>query len=259
VAQVPTFEVKQPHHSALTADQILMEIKELPPSPVPGETSIRGLKRMSKTASLALIGANLVMLFAAAYHSWGYEYILAMLWWETVIIGFFNLGRILVVCLKIDGFGKYVGFANLHTRLLTAFFLGMIFIVKFGGFALGVGLVVLMAPAIFTNTEGDGLSASFDAANAVGPYILVPLIALFLSHGISFFQNFVGRQEYQWSGLFKLMFWPYFRLVLLMAVVAIGFLLAKTNPDLGQAPVFTMAVILVKLAVDWGTHKYEHR
>ncbi len=28
---------------------------------------------------------------------------------------------------------------------------------------------------------------------------------------------------------------------------------------LGRAPVFIMALILVKLAVDWGTHKYEHR
>lgn len=214
---------------------------------------------MSKSASLALIGANLVFLFVAAFRSWGYEYILAMLWWETVIIGFFNLGRILVVCLKIDGFGKYIGFANLHTRLFTAFFLGMIFIMKFGGFAVGVGFVVLMAPAMFTDTDGDGIEASFDAANAVGPFILLPLIAIFLSHGISFFQNFVGRQEYKWSGLFKLMFWPYARLALLMAVVLLGFLLAKSNPGLGQASVFTMAVILVKLAVDWGTHKFEHR
>lgn len=217
------------------------------------------MKKMSKSASLALIGANLVYLFVAAFRNWGYEYILAMLWWETVIIGFFNLGRILVVCLKIDGFGKYIGFANLHTRLFTALFLGTIFIVKFGGFALGVGLVVLMAPAMFTDTDSDGIKASFDAANVVGPFILIPLVAIFLSHGISFFQNFVGRQEYQWSGLFKLLFWPYFRLVLLMAVVLIGYLLAKTNPGLAQAPVFTMAVILVKLVVDWGTHKFEHR
>jgi hypothetical protein len=214
---------------------------------------------MSRAASLALIGANLVMLCVAAFRHLGYEFLLAMLWWETVIIGFFNLGRILVVCLKIDGFGKYVGFANLHTRLFTAFFLGTFFLVKFGGFALGVGLLVLMAPAAFTETDGDGLAAALDAAYALGPFLVVPVLALFVSHGLSFFRNFVGRREYRWSSLIKLLFWPYARLGLLMLVILLGFLLARATPQLGQTPVFTVAVILVKLVVDWGTHRFEHR
>lgn len=213
----------------------------------------------SRIASLFLVGSNLVILFMAAFRQWGYEYILALLWWETVIIGFFNLGRILLVSLKADGIGKHIGFANLQTRLAVAFWLSALFIVKFGGFALGVGLLVLLAPAAFVDDGTSGIGPALDAAGVVGAGIIPAIVLLFISHGVSFFRNFVGRQEYRWTGLFRLLLWPYVRLTLLMAVVILGFLVAQANPSLGNAPGFTLVVIILKLVVDWGTHRFEHR
>ncbi len=125
-----------------------------------------------------------------------------MMGWERVIIGFFNFGRIIVVSLKAEGIGKHIGFANLQTRLAVAFWLSALFIVKFGGFALGVGFLVLMAPATFVQDQTSGIATAGEASQVIGAG-LVPVIAiLIISNGISFFQIFVGREEYRWTGLF---------------------------------------------------------
>jgi len=216
------------------------------------------LKPRSRMASLALFGANLAILFIAAFRKWGCEYLLAVMWWEAVIIGFFNLCRIFVVGLKAEGLGKNIGFANLESRLFFTFWVSTLFVVKFGGFVLGVGFLVLLAPVLAVGNGENEFSAMAEAAQAIGGS-LVPVIGLlFVSHGVSFVQNFLGRGEYRWSGLMKLLFWPYARLAILMLVIFGGFLAAQMFPDLGRTRIFTMAVILAKLAVDWGTHRFEH-
>lgn len=215
---------------------------------------------MSRLAAAALALANLVMLFVAAFQKWGYEILLSTIWWETVIIGFYNAGRIFVVCMFGEPLGKWISFANAGSRLFVALGLIGFFVLKFGGFALALGLLVLLAPAALT-TGGDthNLVAAADAAQAVGPIVFPVVVALFLSHGVSFVQNYIRRREYERSGVLLLLFWPYARLAGLLLIVLLGLAATRTVPGLAQTPLFTVGVILLKLVVDVATHRLEHR
>ena len=68
---------------------------------------------------LALVAANLVPLAGALFLGWDLAAIMLLYWAESAIIGFFNLCKMLV----IGGWG--------------AAFIGVFFIVHFGGFLAG--------------------------------------------------------------------------------------------------------------------------
>ena len=213
----------------------------------------------SRLAAAALAAANLVVLAVAGFQKWGYEFLLATVWWETVIIGFFNVGRILIVSLFGDPLGKKIGFANAGSRLAFALIVAGFFVVKFGGFALGLGLLVMLAPAAFTASGAHDLHAAAEAVQAVAGMVLPAVAVLFVSHGISFVQNFIRRREYRQSGILMLLFWPYARLALMLPVVLLGFAATRMIPALARTALFTAAVILLKLFVDYATHRIEHR
>lgn len=223
------------------------------------ETREHSITTTSRLAATALAVANLVVLAVAGFQKWGYEFLLATVWWETVIIGFYNVGRILIVCLFGDPLGKKIGFANAGARLVFALIVAGFFAVKFGGFALGLGLFVMLTPAAFATGGTHDLHAAVEAAQPVAGMVLPVVAVLFVSHGISFVQNFIRRREYRQSGILMLLFWPYARLALMLPVVLLGFAATRMIPALARTTLFTAAVILLKLFVDYATHRIEHR
>jgi hypothetical protein len=217
------------------------------------------MKRLSIPAT-ALLVANIITLCVAAFQKWGYQALLAVFWWETVIIGFYNVGRIFVVAIFAEPLGKRIGLADTSSRVLFTIGLMGLFVFKFGGFALAMGLLVLVAPAAFANGGNSAeLSAVADGVQATGEGVLVAVAALFISHGVSFVQNFVRKREYERCSVLFLLFWPYARLALLMLVILLGFAATGMVSGLARVPLFTVAVIALKLFVDMLTHRFEHR
>jgi hypothetical protein len=216
-------------------------------------------KPISRLAAGALALANLIVLVVAGFQKWGYELLLATVWWETVIIGFYNVGRIVVVFLLGDPLGKRIGFTKAGSRLFFALAVTGFFVLEFGGFALGLGLFVMLAPAAFTVGGGHDLHVALVAAREVAGMVLPVVAVLFVSHGISFVQNFIRRREYRRGGILMLLFWPYARLALMLPVVLLGFAATRVLPVLARTTIFTVAVILLKLFVDFATHRFEHR
>ncbi len=223
------------------------------------ETRGPAITPTSRLAAAALAIANLVILVVAGFRQWGYEILLATIWWETVIIGLYNVGRIFVVCLFGEPLGKRIGFTNTGSRVFFALLVVGFFVVKFGGFALGLGLFVMLAPAALGAGGTHDLGAAAEAASAVAGTVFPVVALLFVSHGVSFVQNFIRRREYRRSGILALLFWPYARLVLMLPVVLLGFAATRMIPGLARTAFFTIAVILLKLVVDFATHRFEHR
>ncbi len=83
-----------------------------------------------------------------------------------------------------------------------------------------------------------------------------PLLALVLSHGVSFVQNFLGKREFEHFATEKLMQQPYKRIVLLhIAIIAGGFgVMALGSP----LPLLILTVV-GKIALDIHLHRREHR
>jgi len=215
---------------------------------------------MNRITSAALVLANIVVAFVAVTQQWGYYSVILVYWWEAVIIGFYNLGRMFVVCMVGDPLGKRVGIEGAGARLVLAIVLGGFFIAKFGGFAIGLGLMVMGAPAMLAEGENpDDLAVIADGLTAVGGSVMTAAAMLFISHGISFFVNFLGRREFKRSNVLLLLFRPYARMVLMVVVLLLGLAAAAYFPALGRTTAFAVAIVLFKLLVDLASHKFEHR
>ena len=98
---------------------------------------------MKRLALVSLVGANLLVAFQVLRHDWGYYETILIFWCEALIIGAYNVLRLLLVGLfgerpLGETVSRYVefspGFRVLATAVGTAFFA-----CKFGMFALGNG------------------------------------------------------------------------------------------------------------------------
>jgi hypothetical protein len=115
---------------------------------------------VSRTGLVALIVANLFVALQTLRHEWGYYDTLLIYWGEVVILGLYNVLRLMVVGVfgaapLGDRVARWVDLGSRLNRLIyTAIGVGF-FVVKFGGFALVIGLFVVLLPAALT-PDGDG-------------------------------------------------------------------------------------------------------
>jgi hypothetical protein len=211
---------------------------------------------------IALVIANLLVALQALRHEWGYYETLLIYWGEALIIGGYNVLRLIMVGLASEQpFGSWAskwvefspGFRIVATLVGTGFF-----IVKFGTFALIVGMLVVAMPG-YSAEGGTAGRQVWAGLTAAGPGVAVALGALTLSHGASFVRNFVMRREYAHLSLFGLVFWPYLRLSLVVMVLAFGLIVARVWQGLGSVTTFAAAMVLAKLAADLVTHILEHQ
>ena len=97
--------------------------------------------------------------------------------------------------------------------------------------------------------------AAREALYAIFAPLWASLAALFISHGVSFVDNFLGRREYVGTTMNALMMAPYRRIMVMQMALIFGgwiILLLKT-------PVPALALlILFKTALDFTAHRKEH-
>lgn len=166
---------------------------------------------------------------------------MVLFWAESGIIGFYALLRLCWVA----------GW--------SAIFLGPFFLVHFGGFM--VGHLFFIFALFIRGVEADGtVAAGADAGvletlgDVFGPLYL-GLLALFLSHGISFFTNFLRRREYAGRDPSEQMKEPYKRIVVMHVSIIFGGWFILT---LG-APVWALVLLVaLKTGVDVVAHRKEH-
>ena len=127
------------------------------------------------------------------------------------------------------------------------------FIVHYGGFMAGHLLFIFgfFAPELVS-------SSFFPSRETIGQLlhnVALPLVALFISHGISFIHNFIGKREYGRTGTEKQMLAPYRRIILMHITIILGGWLVL----LLKAPLFgLMILVLLKTVADIRAHMKEH-
>ena len=192
---------------------------------------------LGSATTLALIVANLIPLLGALFWQWDLGALMVLYWAESAIIGFFNLCKILVI-------GRWSGI-----------FLGIFFLGHFGGFMAGHFLFIY---TLFVEGLGEGSSSGGDlrAVAEMFTSLWPALLVLFLSHGYSFFANFLGRREYLQRTVKTQMSEPYGRIVLMHLVIIFGGALSMA---LGEATPALVLLIAAKTLVDVRAHRKEHR
>jgi len=215
------------------------------------------LENLKKKSALFLIFSNLIPLYGIFFQNWDAFWIVLLYWTENLIIGFFNVLRMIFVRVSnpIENLGKL---------LMIPFF-----IFHYGAFCGGHGLFIM---ALFRK-DPEGL---FDKptwpfffvfiellVNVIKKVLeifpqemIIPFIALFLSHGFSFVYNFFIKEEFKNTNSKDLMGKPYTRIVVLhIAIIAGAFPVMYFG-----SPVYLLVVlILIKIIIDLYLHNKEHK
>ena len=177
-----------------------------------------------------LILANLVPLFGSLFFGWNLFSIIFIFWAENLVVGFYNIFRIL----KADGDKASIG-AKIGSSIFFTF--------HYGIFTLVHGVFVF---ALFGKNLG-GHSGLFG--------ILTSVIFLFISHGYSYFSNYIYKGEYKKISLASTMMAPYGRIVVLHLTIIFGgsFIMLLNAPQIAVS-----LLVLLKIFIDTSAHKKEH-
>ena len=185
-------------------------------------------------SSLALLGANLIPLFGVLLGGWNIFEVMILFWAESAVVGFYNLLKMWVI-------GRW-----------SVLFIGPFFVGHFGGF-MAVHLLFIYG---FFN-QGVASDADISSFQVLTDLIqLAPaLVAFFVSHGISYYANFLGRKEYLGKEIRGQMGDPYKRIVIMhLTIIFGGFLVMVFDSGLPAL----LLLILLKLGADLRAHIAEH-
>jgi len=192
------------------------------------------LGRHRSTASLAgLLIANAIPLIGVLFFGWSLITVLVLYWLENGIVGLWNIPRIALA--KGEDPGQDVATAARNQRAFIIPF----FIIHYGIFWLGHGffLMILSQSSILGGTdpgfpsvmplEPVGLDGGFaGGASAWGTLdtsaVVFAGVAMLVSHGVTFFADYVRRREYERISPSRQMFAVYGRVVVLHVAIVIG-------------------------------------
>ena len=152
-------------------------------------------------STLALIVANLVPVAGAVFFGWNLGDVMVLYWAESAVIGFYNLCKLIKI--------------NRWTGILS----GVLFIAHFGAF---MAVHFLFIWGIFVKGLADSSGGDLTEVARLFVGLWPALLALFVSHGISFFKNFLGKREYVGRNVSKQMAEPYGRIALMHVVLIFG-------------------------------------
>jgi len=211
-----------------------------------------------KFSLAALVLANLVPLAGVLWLGWDAGVVVLLYWAENLVVGAYTVLKLALVQVErpAQNFEKLInipffcihfgGFTAVHGVLLMSFF------------GLGDGMRDLLpghtwpGPLVFLQML---VSVVAELWSVRPPGMEWPLLALVVSHGVSFVQNFLLGREYAQLTVRKVMTQPYGRIVMLhVAIIAGGVFVLKLGSPL------PLLIILVgfKIGLDLWLHRRSH-
>jgi len=216
-------------------------------------------------AVATLIVANLVPLAGVLFLGWDVWGILIIYWLENGVVGLFNVLKMrravgseteTVPATRAGGRTRRISAMTINGRPASGTekaFLIPFFVMHYGMFWVVHGIFVLTLP-LFAAMGADGQP---DLGTTLDPLAVVfAVVVLFISHGVSYELNFIGRGEYLRTSPAAQMFAPYGRLVVLHVTIIFGAILIGVT---GAPAAAVVVLVLLKIALDVGLHLAEHR
>lgn len=162
----------------------------------PYETDSKTHSLDSKTHSLRssgvlLIAANVIPLIGTFFFDWNVLDIVLVYWCETIIVGIYTILRINLVqkdSLKFGGVGGKI-------------FISCLFLLHYGVFCFGNGVLLM-------NTLAPEMNGAQEAFLMLTASLKWTLLALIMSHGYSFYHNYLGSGENTRTKVAEEMFIP---------------------------------------------------
>jgi len=200
------------------------------------------LRKLFTPSVIFLIAANLLPFYGVLYLEWKVFPILLLFWIENVIIGVFNILK--MIFSEPENLLKWI----------AKLFMVPFFSFHYGMFTAIHGIFVL---ALFGNQEP---GAPNEILDSVLPIIFeyklfYAVFGLIISHGFSFIWNYIGKGEYKSAKIQELMGKPYGRVVVLHVTIIFGgfLLMALKSPEAGL-----LILLILKIFIDIKAHLREH-
>lgn len=192
--------------------------------------------------TFSLVAANVVPLVGALFFSWSLASVIFLYWTENVVVGIFNIARMKRARGSLGvGSRQFKVNGKPYTPDMKGSLI-FFFIIHYGLFTFVHGVFVLV---LFGQPVGLG-----------AVQFLLALASLFISHGISYETNFIGKHEYERMSPPELFFHPYKRVLILHLTVLLGGTLSQL---IGFPVVAAVFLILLKMVMDLIIHTWEHR
>ena len=193
----------------------------------------------------ALIVTNAVTIYLAAVQHWNLFDIVIVYWAQSVIIGIFNVVRMLTMenfsieNITING-------QPAQSKRGVQIFMAAFFAIHYGFFHLGYLIFILSG--IFTGTpDGGAPSAGLLVVGA-------PIALFFANHLFSFMQNHQADAQRR-ANIGVVMFFPYVRIIPMHLTIIFGGLLGVAGKGMWTLVLF----LTLKAAADVLMHIVEHR
>ena len=207
------------------------------------------LWHQDRPAAWSLVLINIMPLIGVLFLGWNTGSLLILYWAENIVVGAFNVLKL--ITLRTDNWVE-----KAQSVVMIPFF-----IVHYGGFTLAHGIFVFVLASKFSTghfdttlwREGGGVSQ--EAWDLVTPWLWASFAIMWISHGVSFFTNYLGKGENRNVTPNKLMFEPYKRVVVLHLTILLG---ASAALVLGQPIGLLIVMVCLKTAVDLRLHWAEH-
>ncbi len=219
----------------------------------------------SAIAVALLIITNLIPLVGVLWLGWDLMLILALYWAENGVVGVINILKILTAegtssspsTMRWSVNGRP---ASSLSRLGTAGF----FTIHYGLFWVVHGVFVFTFIPAMTGLAVPGLAPdgsrparSCPASRGVDvPVFAFAVLGLAISHGVSFWMNYLGRGEYKTLSPADVMTQPYGRLVIMHLTIVLG---AFVSIFLGTPLGSLLVLVVLKTALDLAFHLRQHR
>jgi hypothetical protein len=225
----------------------------------------KGLKESKKeipiigkldTSVISLIFANLIPLFGILFLGWDLFSIMILFWIESAVIGFYAILKMIIspIINQTEAFNILPRSALIVISLIQKIVLVPFFILHYGGFMM-VHLFFIFTFFKPSNFFDAGPLISFSKLMPLVYPMIIAIIALFISHGISFYNNFIKKQEYKKLNLNESMFDPYKRIIIMQVTLIIGaFLVTLFNLPAMMAGL----LVFLKIIVDLKAHNKSH-
>lgn len=194
---------------------------------------------MSKVSIVSLVLFNLVPLIGVLFFGWSLSAIMVLYWFENVVIGLYNVIKMTMAKGKRPKTKLRSG--NKPVTAAQKPFLVIFFIVHYGIFTLGHGVFVMV---LFGK----------DLENILG--LLPGALSLVVSHGVSFFHNFLRNGEYKRVAFQDLFFQPYKRVIIMHITIIVG---ASASLILNLPSMTLIVLIFLKILIDVFSHMIEHK
>lgn len=197
-------------------------------------------KNLLSPSVISLIIVNLIPIIGVLYFDWSLIQILILYWAESGVIGFYNIFKIIFI-------GKF------SSIVFVPFF-----IIHYGLFMLGhlIFIFGLFSPELIGKSLSSPSSKEFIIL--LFSQVALPILILLISHGISFFSNFIKNREYSRGNSTKAgmqMMVPYGRIFVMHITLILG---ALPILLLGK-PIFGLLILVIlKTLVDLRAHLKEH-